>query len=149
MGQSGKKMYKRTCCRLLFPLQHRVNCRIGSLENQNGMSSSCVCVNCRIGSLENPRTFRTSSLNVNCRIGSLEIIRSPAACVFCVNCRIGSLEKLPVILYMFFYVNCRIGSGLRTIWWTLKLRLLCHTPRMHFIRGLIAKATMLSPVIVP
>lgn len=39
--------------------------------------------------------------------------------------------------------------GLRSIWWTLKLRLLCHTPRMHFIRGLIAKATMLSPVIVP
>jgi len=31
----------------------------------------------------------------------------------------------------------------------IKLRLLCHTPRMHFIRGLIAKATMLSPVIVP
>lgn len=50
---------------------------------------------------------------------------------------------------IYFFVLFCISIGLRTIWWTLKLRLLCHTPRMHFIRGLIAKATMLSPVIVP
>ena len=51
MGQSGKKMYKRTYCRLLFPLQH-VNCRIGSLETKADEYRETLRVNCRIGSLE-------------------------------------------------------------------------------------------------
>lgn len=57
-------------------------------------------------------------------------------------------DYFPILLQTIFY-HVLFRFGLRTIWWTLKLRLLCHTPRMHFIRGLIAKATMLSPVIVP
>ena len=71
MGQSGKKMYKRTYCRLLFPLQH-VNCRIGSLENSKLLHMTTPDVNCRIGSLEKAITKLLGMLEVNCRIGSLE-----------------------------------------------------------------------------
>lgn len=54
-----------------------------------------------------------------------------------------------ITLFPEWLIEWEYRAGLRSIWWTLKLRLLCHTPRMHFIRGLIAKATMLSPAIVP
>ena len=49
-----------------------VNCRIGSLENQEEKREAENAVNCRIGSLENALLHKMHEDFVNCRIGSLE-----------------------------------------------------------------------------
>ncbi len=49
-----------------------MNCRIGSLENDDGEIRIGTSVNCRIGSLEKSIDPAMPMINVNCRIGSLE-----------------------------------------------------------------------------
>ena len=49
-----------------------VNCRIGSLESQDGGRAGRALVNCRIGSLEKHTDYEHIDIIVNCRIGSLE-----------------------------------------------------------------------------
>ena len=50
-----------------------VDCRIGSLENDEAAGGEGVRVDCRIGSLENAVENRKPQVLVDCRIGSLEI----------------------------------------------------------------------------
>ena len=50
-------------------------------------------VDCRIGSLENDEDKETVEKNVDCRIGSLETKGIPFSISLDVDCRIGSLEK--------------------------------------------------------
>ena len=52
-------------------------------------------VNCRVGSLESWQLLSTKKLQVNCRVGSLEIQYAIMKGGKPVNCRVGSLEKSP------------------------------------------------------
>ena len=57
---------------MISEIQFIVNCRIGSLENDDLEKHLSEKVNCRIGSLENLFQLLAEKMVVNCRIGSLE-----------------------------------------------------------------------------